>query len=147
MTIGLDTIKFNQPMSANQLKAGAAGAAGAGGRGGEEAATSHRDRFEEASQNFSNACYRFARRHPFGSTLAARAVRDTALVTLGSAIVLGVPTAIIAGPGAAINVVKASAYLGGVLGTIDGITNGLENDSHIKNGYGKYLTWPCTRPR
>jgi|GEM_PF-5556215 len=67
------------------------------------------------------------------------------MISAGSAILLGVPTAIIAGPGAAINFIKTAACLGSVIGAVDGIFYGLTKDFHITNSYDKFLTWPCRR--
>lgn len=144
MTIGFNTIKFNTAMTSDEAKTRGA-QAGTKPAESKETGLTLKDRFEQCTENLSHACTSFARRHAFGSTLASRMVRDTALVSAGSAILLGVPTAIIAGPGAAINVIKAATYLGGVIGAVDGISNGLSNDFHITNGYDKFLTWPCRR--
>jgi hypothetical protein len=144
MTMGFDTIKLNTAMISgeagiNEAKAGTKSAES------RETGLTLKDRFEQCAENLSYACTSFARRHPFGSTFAARTIRDTAMISAGSAILLGVPTAIIAGPASAISVIKTATCLGGLIGAVDGISNGLTNDFHITNGYDKFLTWPCRR--
>ncbi|MGV8122222.1 MAG: hypothetical protein AB2L14_20870 [Candidatus Xenobiia bacterium LiM19] len=144
MTIGFDTIKLNTAMISGEVKINEA-KAGTKSAESRETGLTLKDRFDKCTENLGHACTSFARRHAFGSTFAARTIRDTAMISAGSAILLGVPTAIIAGPGAAINVIKAATWLGGVIGAVDGISNGLTNDFHITNGYDKFLTWPCRR--